>query len=125
MILDLNGFKQVNDKYGHDVGDQLLRQIAVRFQRATSDSLLARLGGDEFGVIVYGPKQIGEEVAAALKSTLTYPFRLQSGEVSVGVAIGIARTDGNIRSAEDLLRQADGAMYRAKRENLGLVERGK
>ena len=125
LILDLNGFKQVNDKYGHDVGDQLLRQIAVRFQRATTDSLLARLGGDEFGVIVYGPRQIGEEVAAALKSTLTYPFRLQSGEVSVGVAVGIATTNGNIRNSEDLLRQADGAMYQAKREKLGLVERGK
>ena len=76
-------------------------------------------------MIVYGPKQIGEEVVAALKSTLTYPFRLQSGEVSVGVAIGIATTEGNLRSAEDLLRHADGAMYQAKRENLGLVERGK
>ena len=125
LILDLNGFKQVNDKFGHDVGDQLLRQISIRFQRASSDSLIARLGGDEFGVIIYGPKQIGEEVAAALKSTLTYPFRLQSGEVSVGVAIGIATTEGNLRSAEDLLRHADGAMYQAKRENLGLVERGK
>ncbi len=126
LILDLNGFKNVNDKYGHDVGDELLRHVATRFSRAiNSASLLARLGGDEFGVIVYGTQEVGREVALALRSTLTYPFALVVGEVSVGVSIGACVNNKEIRSKEDLLRAADSAMYEAKRGNLGLVEREK
>lgn len=126
LILDLNGFKKVNDQYGHDIGDQLLRQVAARFSRAISvDSLIARLGGDEFGVIVYGPASVGRETALALRSTLTYPFALPPGEVSVGVSIGACVNNKEIRSKEDLLRAADSAMYEAKRGDLGLVEREK
>jgi diguanylate cyclase (GGDEF)-like protein len=122
----LIGFKNVNDKYGHDVGDELLRHVATRFSRAiNSASLLARLGGDEFGVIVYGSQEVGREVALALRSTLTYPFALVVGEVSVGVSIGACVNNKEIRSKEDLLRAADSAMYEAKRGNLGLVEREK
>jgi diguanylate cyclase (GGDEF)-like protein len=99
LILDLNGFKNVNDKYGHDVGDELLRHVATRFSRAiNSASLLARLGGDEFGVIVYGTQEVGREVALALRSTLTYPFALVVGEVSVGVSIGACVNNKEIRS---------------------------
>ena len=126
LILDLNGFKGVNDKYGHEIGDQLLRQVAARFLRALSNgALIARLGGDEFGVVIYGPPNQGREAALALRSTLTYPFVLPVGEVSVGVSIGACSNSEEIRSKEDLLRAADGAMYEAKRGDLGLVERGK
>ena len=126
LILDLNGFKSVNDKYGHEIGDQLLRQVAARFLRALpSGALIARLGGDEFGVVIYGPPNEGREAALALRSTLTYPFVLPIGEVSVGVSIGACSNSEEIRSKEDLLRAADGAMYEAKRGDLGLVERGK
>ena len=126
LILDLNGFKKINDDFGHDVGDELLRQVAARFSRAVlANSLLARLGGDEFGVIIYGPPNIGRETALALRSTLTYPFSLPIGEVSIGVSIGACINSKEIRSKEDLLRSADAAMYEAKRGDLGLVERGK
>ena len=126
LILDLNGFKQINDKYGHEIGDQLLKQVAVRFSRALSpEVLLARLGGDEFGAIVYGPSLLGREAILAIRSTLSYPFSLSVGEVSVGVAIGAAENNESVRSKEDLLRAADSAMYQAKRSQPGLVERGK
>jgi diguanylate cyclase (GGDEF)-like protein len=126
LILDLDGFKEVNDRYGHDVGDQLLRLIAHRFTRALSnESLLARLGGDEFGVVVYGDSKVGREAALALKACLSYPFNLPVGEVTVGVSIGAATNSAEISSKEDLLRSADVAMYVAKRQKLGLVERGK
>jgi diguanylate cyclase (GGDEF)-like protein len=126
LILDLDGFKEVNDRYGHDVGDQLLRLIAHRFTRALSnESLLARLGGDEFGVVVYGDSKVGREAALALKACLSYPFNLPVGEVNVGVSIGAATNSAEISSKEDLLRSADVAMYVAKRQKLGLVERGK
>jgi diguanylate cyclase (GGDEF)-like protein len=123
LILDLNGFKSVNDKYGHEVGDQLLRQVAHRFSRAIpSGALLARLGGDEFGVIIYGSQSAGRETALALRSTLTYPFALTVGEVMVGVSIGACINNDRVANKEDLLRSADAAMYEAKRANLGLVE---
>ena len=126
LILDLDGFKEVNDKYGHDVGDQLLRLIAHRFTRTLSgDSLLARLGGDEFGVVIYGDAKVGREAALALRASLSYPFNLSIGEISVGVSIGSAANSAEMSSKEDLLRSADAAMYTAKRQKLGLVERGK
>ena len=126
LILDLNGFKGVNDRYGHEIGDLLLRQVAARFLRALPNgALIARLGGDEFGVVIYGPPNQGREAALALRSTLTYPFVLPVGEVSVGVSIGACSNNEAIRSKEDLLRTADSAMYEAKRGDLGLVERGK
>jgi diguanylate cyclase (GGDEF)-like protein len=126
LILDLNGFKKVNDEFGHDVGDELLRQVAARFSRAIlANALIARLGGDEFGVIIYGPPNLGRETALALRSTLTYPFSLPVGEVSVGVSIGACMNSKEIRNKEDLLRSADAAMYEAKRGALGLVEREK
>ena len=126
LILDLNGFKEVNDKYGHEIGDQLLRHVAARFSRALPpNALIARLGGDEFGVAIYGAANIGREAALALRSTLTYPFSLSVGEINVGVSIGACVNSQEIRSKEDLLRAADSAMYEAKRGDLGLVERGK
>ena len=84
LLLDLDGFKAVNDNYGHEVGDQLLKQITLRFNRVLpSDVLIARLGGDEFGVVVYGQRNIGNDVALALRATCTYPFTLSVGDVKV------------------------------------------
>jgi diguanylate cyclase (GGDEF)-like protein len=122
LLLDLDGFKIVNDKYGHEIGDQLLKQVTTRFTRAIPDNvLLARLGGDEFGVIIYGPAALGTEIALAIRATTSYPFSLSVGEVSIGVSIGSVTSNTESSNKEELLRKADGAMYDAKRSGNGLV----
>jgi len=119
LLLDLDGFKPVNDQYGHEMGDQILRQVAQRFSRSLpTGSVLARLGGDEFGVIVLGDESTTIEVAHALKATLSYPFMLGENQISIGVSIGHVRNDKN----GDLLQRADAAMYEAKRSGKSIVE---
>jgi len=121
LILDLDGFKPVNDQRGHDVGDQLLMQIATRFSRAMPHgSLLARLGGDEFGALVRG--QDGYEVALALRATLSYPFHIDGLDLSLDVSIGESRNEPGQLPADILLRRADQAMYEAKRTKRGVVQ---
>jgi diguanylate cyclase (GGDEF)-like protein len=119
LLLDLDGFKPVNDTFGHEVGDRVLQQVAQRFTRALpTGSLLARLGGDEFGVLVDGSPITVMEIALALRGTLSYPFLIDGHEISIGVSIGIADNDG----ADDLLLRADNAMYAAKRQALGVCQ---
>ena len=119
LLLDLDGFKPVNDTYGHQVGDKVLQQVAQRFSRALpNNALLARLGGDEFGILVDGTNESVMEIALALRGTLSYPFLIDGHEVKIGVSIGIADNDG----AADLLQRADNAMYSAKRQALGVCQ---
>lgn len=119
LLLDLNGFKPINDQYGHEMGDQILREVSRRFVRTLPPSaLLARLGGDEFGVITYGSAEENREVAYALRACLTYPLRVNRSELHVGVSIGFVQNDGR----GDLLKRADEAMYRAKRSDEGVVQ---
>jgi len=119
LLLDLDGFKPVNDNYGHEVGDKVLQQVAQRFSRALpNNALLARLGGDEFGILVDGSQELVMEIALALRGTLSYPFLIDGHEVSIGVSIGIADNDG----ADDLMQRADNAMYSAKRQALGVYQ---
>jgi len=117
MLLDLDGFKPVNDAHGHAAGDKVLQQVALRFSRALPHgALLARLGGDEFGVLYEGSYESAMDVALALRATLSYPFNVESHSIQISVSIGVAANNG----APDLLRRADDAMYRAKREGLGV-----
>ena len=119
LLLDLDGFKPVNDTFGHEIGDRVLQQVAQRFSRALpSGALLARLGGDEFGVLVDGTEAVVMEIALALRGTLSYPFLIDGNEIGIGVSIGIAHNDG----ADDLLLRADKAMYAAKRQALGVCQ---
>jgi diguanylate cyclase (GGDEF)-like protein len=119
LLLDLDGFKPVNDSYGHEVGDKVLQQVAQRFTRSLPNSaVLARLGGDEFGILVDGSNESVMEIALALRGTLSYPFVIDGHEISIGVSIGIADNDG----ADDLLLRADNAMYSAKRQALGVCQ---
>ena len=112
LLLDLDGFKPINDSYGHEMGDRILRQVAQRFSRSLpSGAILARLGGDEFGVIAAGSDDATLELASALKATLSYPFIIDGKSISIGVSIGHVRNDGK----GDLLHRADLAMYEAKR----------
>lgn len=117
MLLDLDGFKPVNDSLGHAAGDKVLQQVALRFSRALPfGAFIARLGGDEFGVLYEGSYESAMDVALALRATLSYPFTIESQHIHIGVSIGVAANNG----APDLLRRADDAMYRAKREGLGV-----
>ncbi len=119
LLLDLDGFKPVNDAHGHETGDKVLQQVALRFSRALpSTALLARLGGDEFGVLYEGSHESAMEIALALRATLSYPFRINSDEILIGVSIGVAANNGET----DLLKRADLAMYRAKREGIGVCQ---
>jgi len=117
LLLDLDGFKPINDAHGHETGDKILQQVALRFERALPNGvLLARLGGDEFGVLYEGGDESAVEIALALRATLSYPFHINSQEIQLGVSIGVARNTGE----KDLLLRADNAMYKAKREGLGV-----
>lgn len=119
LLLDLDGFKPINDQYGHGAGDQLLQEIAERFTRALPTSaVVARLGGDEFGIIVKGSYEETLEGAYALRATLSYPFTISGQKISVGVSIGYVQNDGR----GDLLKRADIAMYQAKNSAERLVQ---
>ena len=119
LLMDLDGFKPVNDTYGHEMGDRVLQQVAQRFNRALpSGALLARLGGDEFGILVDGNQELVMEIALALRGTLSYPFVINGHEIKIGVSIGVAKNDG----ADDLMQRADNAMYSAKRQALGVCQ---
>ena len=117
LLLDLDGFKPINDTYGHEIGDKVLKQVALRFDRALPHgAFLARLGGDEFGVLIEGLHESAIEIALALRATLSYPIHIDSKEILLGVSIGVAKNTGDA----DLLLRADTAMYKAKREGLGV-----
>lgn len=117
LLLDIDGFKPVNDQFGHETGDHLLQQIAARFIKALpEDALIARLGGDEFGVITNGSYESAVELAMALRATLSYPFAISGEQIHVGVSVGCVANDGG----DDLMRRADTAMYQAKRAGIGV-----
>ena len=117
LLLDLNEFKPVNDRYGHEVGDLILQQVAQRFSRSLpTGAVLARLGGDEFGVLIDGSYETTLEAAFALQATLSYPFVIRGHTVTIGVSIGHAHNDGE----GNLLERADAAMYEAKRTGSGV-----
>ena len=118
LLLDLDGFKPVNDRFGHETGDALLREVARRFHRVLPEGdVLARLGGDEFGALIKGDSESTLEVAHALAASLSYPFRIKGHEISIGVSIGHVFNDG----AGKLLERADTAMYEAKRNKRPVV----
>jgi diguanylate cyclase (GGDEF)-like protein len=116
MILDLNGFKAVNDTLGHHVGDELLRQVADRFEAALpADVTVARLGGDEFAVLVPGWSSMpAEAVARELLATLEPHFTVGEERLHLSGAVGMALAPEHGRTVSDLLKRADIAMYAAK-----------
>ena len=117
LFLDLDRFKIINDALGHHIGDKLLISIASRIQSSLRPGdVVARLGGDEFTVLVH--KVLDEKdainVAERIQEKLSAPFLLDNYEVYTSASIGIVLNDENHRIPEDLLRNADAAMYRAK-----------
>jgi diguanylate cyclase (GGDEF)-like protein len=117
LLMDLDGFKPVNDNYGHETGDEVLKQVSNRFLKTIPDnSLLARLGGDEFAVLTRGSYEEAMELALALRATLSYPFNISGEAISVDVSIGCVSNDGK----SDLMSRADTAMYKAKQAQVGV-----
>lgn len=117
LFCDLNGFKQINDQYGHAAGDALLVTVGRRLQTCLrSQDFVARLGGDEFVVLSEGPRSSEEAFSLALRllEELGQPWRLGGRLVVPSMSIGIAMTDDPGLGAEELLRRADLAMYDAK-----------
>jgi diguanylate cyclase (GGDEF)-like protein/PAS domain S-box-containing protein len=123
LYVDLDEFKQVYDTYGHEAGDQLLRQIARRLERATrATDLVARHGGDEFIVLVAdlpaGPdpaaREIARTIAAHVEQALAAPAVLNGATITAGGSVGIAVYPEDATTSDALLRRADAAMYRSK-----------
>jgi diguanylate cyclase (GGDEF)-like protein len=123
LFLDLDGFKPVNDCYGHQIGDQLLIEIARRLKDCIRDiDTVARLGGDEFLILLSAtttPQEAGERVAQECINALQQPSLINDLTITVGVSIGISSMNNQVdkaTSATELVSRADKAMYQAKAE---------
>ena len=116
MFIDLDGFKPVNDAFGHHVGDLLLREVALRLrEQLRSQDTLARIGGDEFVLLVrLNEPDDAPRVAARQVSLLSKSFRVGEHDLQISASVGIALFPGNGLTAEELLMNADAAMYHAK-----------
>jgi len=121
MLLDVDKFKQVNDTYGHEVGDVVLQRTADRLQQSLRKSdTIARWGGDEFVIIVEsdpayrGPRVVVDKILEAFSA----PMDIRDTEISVGVSIGISLYPKDGREGDTLIRQADAAMYTAKEQSV-------
>lgn len=123
LLIDLDQFKDVNDSLGHAVGDQLLVEISRRMRRLVgSETLIARLGGDEFVCLVEGEKPRGEaeRLACKLLEVLSKPWSPRPElELAIGASIGVALYPSHGRTADDLLKAADAALYEAKASGRG------
>ncbi|WP_374526420.1 diguanylate cyclase domain-containing protein [Sphingopyxis sp.] len=115
-LLDLDGFKPVNDQHGHAVGDQLLCEIAVRLRRACGkDAMVARQGGDEFAILVpAGSPLLETSLAGHILAALAAPYRIEGRPIRVGASIGVAAWPADGRTSRALFEVADRALYAAK-----------
>lgn len=121
LFIDLDGFKAVNDVHGHEIGDRLLKQVAARLSAAIGDGdSCARLGGDEFVVITEG----GNGLAGRLQEVMDEPFVVESIRLRVGGSVGVGTAAASGYDADVLLRDADAAMYRAKRARKAVLLNG-
>ena len=117
LYIDLDLFKNINDSFGHPVGDRLLKEVAARLSTGVRGAnLAARLGGDEFAVILAADVSPNEASACAglLIDILSAPYEIDGQEMVIGASIGIALSPGDGTTSEELMRNADMALYRAK-----------
>lgn len=121
--LDLDGFKGINDQFGHAAGDAVLAEVARRITAsAPIDATVARMGGDEFAVLqshVHRPEE-AEELANRIHRQVSEPIRIDGHSLSVGVSLGYVLAEAGTAHLEDLLRRADEASYRIKRAGGGV-----
>jgi len=123
ILLDLDGFKEVNDQYGHAIGDDVLVLIARRIEHSLrATEVVARFGGDEFVVacdqVAHGEVEM---MAERLKKALASPIRVAEHTLSVGASVGWATADRRVDTAESLIARADAEMYRHKASRAGAV----
>ncbi|MFZ5550922.1 MAG: diguanylate cyclase domain-containing protein [Pseudomonadota bacterium] len=122
LFIDLDGFKQVNDRGGHDAGDEVLRQVARRLKGVMRESdMLARVGGDEFVALIEAPGSAMQafRIGRKLVRTAAEPVPFQGRDFQVGASIGLALFPEDGRDAASLTKAADSAMYEAKRQGKG------
>jgi diguanylate cyclase (GGDEF)-like protein len=121
MFIDLDGFKEINDTFGHAVGDRVLSEVAARLRvQVRKLDLAARIGGDEFGMLLDGMRHFSDAavVADRIIETLRRPIPLGDAVISVGASVGVAVVEDSVDAPEpeELMRRADMAMYLAKRQ---------
>lgn len=119
MLLDLDRFKAVNDTFGHDMGDELLKVVSERLKTCVREvDTVARMGGDEFTIILEGAssEQNILVVAKRITESIATAFELKGHQISIGVSIGITIYPHDDRPVDELLKHADTAMYRAKQQ---------
>ncbi len=122
LFIDLDGFKAVNDCYGHDVGDKLLTAVGERLSAALGEgSLIARLGGDEFAAVLDHPEDAVEARAAKLVEALSLPYPIKGNAVRIGASCGLAQARCFSGDLDGLINAADLAMYHAKAKGTGCV----
>ena len=122
-IIDLDRFKEINDSFGHHLGDRLLQMVAARLDEAVrTNGVLARLGGDEFGVMLpTADTDHAVKIAAELLAALRHPFDLEQITLHVDASIGVAIYPEHGTDRSTLLRHADSAMYTAKNDHSGIA----
>jgi diguanylate cyclase (GGDEF)-like protein len=120
LFLDVEEFKAVNDTYGHDIGDGILRRAAERLRACVrAGDTIARLGGDEFVLVlenIAGPADV-EYVVEKIKTGFEQPFHVNSQSIKLGISIGSAIYPQDGRDMDTLIRNADSSMYKNKRSN--------
>jgi diguanylate cyclase (GGDEF)-like protein/PAS domain S-box-containing protein len=122
LSIDLDGLKEVNDVFGHAVGDKLLIEVSRRVQLAAGGGVVARLGGDEFGLIIDGRQpQAGQAVAERISAALAQEFVIDGKSVRTGVTAGIALFPRDGADAASLLANAGAALFRAKAHSRGSI----
>jgi diguanylate cyclase (GGDEF)-like protein len=121
LFIDLNNFKQVNDEYGHLIGDRVLREAAARLSECVREGdYVVRYGGDEFVVLLEGVagRDDIDPIIFRIHDALARPIVLPEGEVTLSLSIGVAESSPAHQTPEDVLQDADRAMYAAKRAAL-------
>jgi diguanylate cyclase (GGDEF)-like protein len=124
LVVDLDDFKTINDRFGHAAGDTVLRVTAGRLREATrAEDHVGRLGGDEFAIILSGvPRNAAGPMVSRLQAALTAPIAIEGATVTVGASIGVAAVAGSPSDPEELLRQADMALLEAKGRRRAMAE---
>jgi diguanylate cyclase (GGDEF)-like protein len=123
LCLDLDHFKGINDSLGHPIGDDLLKDVAVRLTDCVrEEDTVCRLGGDEFAIVQVGsdPQSSPTNLASRLIEVVSAPYEIQGHQITIGVSIGIAVTPDDGGDPDQLLKNADLALYRAKEDGRGI-----